>query len=92
VATAAGIVEFKLDYLPQLAAYAALGGAMFLALMVMAMGLRIFPLVASAIALAFEIVARDLGVLAQIVACTELFVVIGIYAAVMLGRAVRHAY
>jgi hypothetical protein len=92
VATAAGIVEPKLAYLPQLAAYAALGGAMFLALMVMAMGLRIFPLVASAIALAFEIVARDLGVLAQIVACAELFLVLGIYAAVMLGRAVRHAY
>ena len=92
VAVAAGIVEFKLDYLPQLASYLALGGAMFLALMVMAMGLRIFPLVASAIALAFAIVARDLGVLAQIVAYTELFLVMGIYAAVMLGRAVRHAY
>jgi hypothetical protein len=26
------------------------------------------------------------------VACTELLVVLGIYAAVMLGRAVRHAY
>jgi hypothetical protein len=48
--------------------------------------------VASAIALVFEIVARDFGVLAQIVACTELFVVLGIYAAVKLGRAVRHAY
>src|SRR5262249_54628949 len=92
VAVAAGIVEFKLDYLPQLASYLALGGAMFLALMVMAMGLRIFPLVASAIALAFAIVARDLGVLAQIVAYGELFLVMGIYAAVMLGRAVRHAY
>jgi hypothetical protein len=92
VAGAAGIVQLHLSYLPQLAAYGALGGAMFLALMLQAMGLRTFPLVASAVALAFEILARDLGVLAQIVACTELFVVLGIYAAVMLGRAVRHAY
>ena len=92
VASAAGIVTPHLSYLPQLAAYGALGGAMFLALMLQAMGLRTFPLVASAIALVFEILARDFGVLAQIVACTELFVVLGIYAAVMLGRAVRHAY
>ena len=92
VAAAAGIVQLHLSYLPQLAAYGALGGAMFLALMLQAMGLRTFPLVASAVALAFEILARDLGVLAQIVACTELLVVLGIYAAVMLGRAVRHAY
>ncbi len=92
VAAAAGIVQPHLAYLPQLAAYGALGGAMFLALMVQAMGLRTFPLIASAAALAFEIVARDFGVLAQIVACTELFLVIGVYAAVMLGRAVRHAY
>ena len=46
---------------------------MFLALMLQAMALRIFPLVAGAIALVFEILARDFGVLAQIVACTELF-------------------
>jgi hypothetical protein len=92
VASAVGIVHPHLSYLPQLAAYGALGGAMFLALMLQAMGLRMYPLVASAVALAFEILNRDLGVLAQIVACTGLFVVLGIYAAVMLGQAVRHAY
>jgi hypothetical protein len=91
-AAAAGIVKPHLAYLPQLAAYGALGGAMFLALLVQAMGLRAFPLIASAVALAFEIVARDLGVVAQIVACAELFLVLGVYATVMLGRAVRHAY
>ena len=59
---------------------------MFVALLLQAFGSRIFPLVAAAVALAFEVVARDLGVLAQLTACTELFVVLAIYAAVVLGR------
>ena len=73
-------------------AYLALAAAMFLALMLQALGSRIFPLVACAVALAFEIVCRDFGVLAQIVACPELLVVVGGYAAIVLGRTVRHAY
>ncbi len=92
IAGATGLVHPHLAYLPQLAAYMALAAAMFLALMLQAFGSRIFPLVACSAALAFEIVSRRLGVPAQIVACTELVVVLGGFAVVVLGRAVRHAY
>ncbi len=92
IADATGLVHFERAYLPQLAAYGALGAAMFLALTLQALGSRIFPLVACAAALAFEIVFRDLGVLGQIVACTWLLVVVGGFALVVLGRVVRHAY
>jgi hypothetical protein len=91
IANATGLVHFRAEYLPQLAAYGALGAAMFLALTLQALGSRIFPLVACGVALAFEIVGRDLGVTAQIVACTELLLV-GVFAVVVLGRVVRHAY
>jgi len=79
-------------YLPQLGAYLILAAAMFLALMLQAFGSRIFPLIAGGFALAFEIVFRDFGVLAQIVACAELLIVVGGYAAIVLARTVRHAY
>jgi hypothetical protein len=92
VADATGLIHWHSSYLPQLAAYLTLGAAMFLALMLQALGSRIFPLVACAAALCFEIVCRDLGVFAQIVACGELFIVVGGFAAIVLGRAVRHAY
>jgi hypothetical protein len=92
IADATGLVHFRPEYLPQLAAYGALGAAMFLALTLQALGSRIFPLVACGAALAFEIVGRDLGVTAQIVACTELLLVVGVFAVVVLGRVVRHAY
>ena len=55
-------------------AYLALGGAMFVALLLQAFGSRIFPLIACAVALAFEVVWRGLGVLGQLVACPELLV------------------
>jgi hypothetical protein len=77
--------------LPQIAAYLALGGAMFLALLLQAFGSRIFPLVACAAALAFEVAYRGLGVPAQLVACTELLIVLAGYAALVLGSAIRHA-
>ncbi len=77
--------------LPQVAAYIALGGAMFIALLLQAFGSRIFPLVACAVALAVEVACRGLGVPAQIVTCTELLLVLAGYAAFVLGRAVRHA-
>jgi hypothetical protein len=92
IAGATGLVHPHLAYLPQLAAYLALAAAMFLALTLQAFGYRIFPLAACSAALAFEIVCRHLGVFAQIVACTELVLVLGAFAVVMLGRAVRHAY
>jgi hypothetical protein len=64
---------------------------MFLALLLQAFGSRTFPLIACCVALAVEIVWRYLGVLGQVVACTGLLVVLAAYAALMLGRAVRHA-
>jgi hypothetical protein len=91
VVSAAGLAHPHRSDLPQLAAYLALAAAMFLALLLQAFGSRIFPLVAGAAALAFEIAARHLGVFAQTVACTELLVVVGGFALVVLGRAVRHA-
>jgi hypothetical protein len=92
IASKTGLLHPNLTFLPQLAAYGALGAAMFIALTLQALGSRIFPLVACAVALAFEISFHGLGVTAQIVACVELLVVVGGYALVVLGRAVRHAY
>jgi hypothetical protein len=91
IAGKTGLAHPKMAYLPQLATYGALGAAMFLALTLQAFGSRILPLVACAIAIAIELVFRDLGVRAQIIACTELLVVVGGFAVVMLGKAVRHA-
>ncbi|HTW01199.1 MAG TPA: hypothetical protein VMF87_12945 [Streptosporangiaceae bacterium] len=92
VAGKTGLATLHPGYLPQLGAYLILAAAMFLALMLQAFGSRIFPLLAGAFALAFEIVFRDFGVLAQIVACSELLIVVGGYAAIVLARTVRHAY
>ena len=78
--------------LPQITAYLLLGGAMFMALLLQAFGSRTFPLIACAAALALELACRGLGVSAQIVACTELLLVLAGYAGLVLGRAVRHAY
>ena len=91
IAGATGLVHPHLAYLPQLGAYLALAAAMFLALMLQALGSRIFPLVACAAALAIEIVFRHQGVPAQIAVCTELMLVLGIFAVVALGKSVRHA-
>jgi hypothetical protein len=91
VAGKTGLAKPELAYVPQLAAYLALAAAMFLALTLQAFGTRIFPLVACGFALAFEIVFRYFGVLAQLVACTELLVVVGGFAAIVLARTVRHA-
>lgn len=91
VATETRLIQPHWTALPQIAAYMALGCAMFLALLLQAFGSRIFPLVVCAVALAFEVAYRDLGVLGQIVTCTELLIVLAGYAALVLGRAVRHA-
>jgi hypothetical protein len=92
VATQAGLVHPRLEYLPQLVAYLILAAAMFLSLMLLAFGSRIFPLVAGACALAFQIACRDFGVLTQIVACTDLLLAVGGFAAIVLSRTARHAY
>jgi hypothetical protein len=92
VAAATGLAEPRWAYLPQLGAYLTLGVAIFVALLVQALGSRVVPLVACAAALAFEITYRDIGVLAQIEAASALLAVVAGYAAVELGRPARHAY
>ena len=91
IAARAGLVHSHQEILPQLAVYLALGGAMFMALLVQAFGERGFPLAASATALAVELAFHRFGVISQLVACVGLLAVLGGYAAVMLGQAVRHA-
>ena len=92
VAAQTGLVHPSLAYLPQLGAYLILAAAMFLSLMLLAFGSRIFPLVAGACALAFLIACRDFGVLTQVVAYTDLLLAVGGFAAIVLSRTARHAY
>ncbi len=92
VATAAHLLHPHGAIAPQIAAYLVLGGAMFVALLLQAFGSRIFPLIACAAALALEVLWHRLGVLGQLAACTELFVRLTGYAALELGKAVRHAF
>jgi ABC-type multidrug transport system fused ATPase/permease subunit len=92
VASATRLIHPHWAVVPEIAAYLALGGAMFLALLLQAFGSRTFPLIACVVTLAFELLWRDLGVLGQIVACTELLVVLAGYAVLMLGKAVLHAF
>ncbi|HYB87327.1 MAG TPA: hypothetical protein VEC76_10780 [Streptosporangiaceae bacterium] len=91
IAVGTGLVHPQPTALPQIVAYLLLGGALFLALLLQAFGSRAFPLVACTLALAFEISYRGLGVSAQIFGCAELLIVLAAYAALVLGRAVRHA-
>lgn len=92
VAVGAGLATAHWTELPQLASYAVLGAAMFLALAVQSFGLRAFIVAASSVALGFEIAFRDLGVPAQFAACGALLVAVGAYASVELGKVVRHGY
>jgi hypothetical protein len=77
--------------LPQVMAYMALGGSMFLALLLQAFGIRIFPLISCGVALAFEVACRSWGVSGQVVACSELLLAFIAYAALALGNPMRHA-
>jgi len=90
-ATATGLIQPHWAVLPQIATYLALGGAMFVALLLQAFGVRGLPLITCAGALVLEVLWRRLGVLGQIVACAELFIVLTGYAALTLGRVVHHA-
>ena len=80
-----------LTVLPQVAAYLAVGGAMFTALLLQAFGSRLVPLACCAVALAAEAACRGAGVAAQLVACTQLLIGLAGYAALVLGSATRHA-
>jgi hypothetical protein len=90
IASLANLVHLHAIALTQIAAYMALGGGMFLALLLQAFGSRTFPLIACAAALAVEVMLRGLGALGQLLTCGALMVVLAVYAAVVLGRAVRH--
>jgi len=92
IASLANLVHLDATVPPQIAAYMALGGGMFLALLLQAFGSRTVPLVACAAALAVEIATRGLGVWGQLMTCTGLLVVLAVYAGVLLGSPVRHAY
>jgi hypothetical protein len=90
-AAAAQLSHPGLGVLPQVAAYLAVGGAMFTALLLQAFGSRVVPLACCAVALAAEAVCRGGGVAAQLVACTQLLIGLAGYAALVLGSVTRHA-
>ncbi|HEY1619203.1 MAG TPA: hypothetical protein VGG25_16395 [Streptosporangiaceae bacterium] len=92
VTVSTGLVHPDGLLLPELIVYLALGGAMFVALALQALGVRAVPVVACAAALGFELLWRELGLLSQLLACGGLLLVLGGYAVVVLSRAVRHAF
>ncbi len=77
---------------PELVVYLALGSAMFIALALQALGVRAVPVVACAVALAFELTWHELGLIVQLAACVGLLVVLGAYALGVLAAAIRHAF
>ncbi len=91
VAAVSRLANPELAMLPQVVAYLALGGAMFTALLLQAFGSRAVPLAGCAMALAAEVACRGTGITAQLVACTQLFIGLTGYAAMVLGSATRHA-
>jgi hypothetical protein len=91
VAAGTRLAHPDLEVLPQVAAYLAVGGAMFTALLLQAFGSRVVPLACCAVALAAEAACRGAGVAAQLVACTLLLIGLAGYAALVLSSATRHA-
>ena len=91
VAAGTRLAHPDLGVLPQVAAYLAVGGAMFTALLLQAFGSRVVPLACCAVALAAEAACRGAGVAAQLVACTLLLTGLAGYAALALSSATRHA-
>jgi len=91
VAVGTRLAHPDLGVLPQVAAYLAVGGAMFTALLLQAFGSRVVPLACCAVALAAEAACRGAGVAAQLVACTLLLTGLAGYAALVLSSATRHA-
>jgi hypothetical protein len=91
VAAGTRLAHPDLEVLPQVAAYLAVGGAMFTALLLQAFGSRVVPLACCAVALAAEAACRGAGVAAQLVACTLLLIGLAGYAALVLSGPTRHA-
>jgi hypothetical protein len=90
-AAGTGLAHPGLGALPQVAAYLAVGGAMFTALLLQAFGSRVVPLACCATALAAEAACRSGGVTGQLVTCALLLAGLTGYAAVVLGGVARHA-
>ncbi len=90
IAARAGLILPGPAILPELAVYLALGGAMFIALLLQAFGDRGLPLAACTAALAVELVFRGAGAVSQLAACAGLLAVLGGYASVVLARPGRH--
>jgi polysaccharide biosynthesis protein PelF len=92
IAAATRVAAPGWNVIPQIVTYLALGGAMYVALVLQAFGIRGLPLLCCAAALALEVLWRRVGVVGQVVACSELFVVLTGYATLTLGRVGLHAY
>jgi hypothetical protein len=92
LAAATGLARPGRDDVPIMAAYLMLGTAMFLALLLQTMRLRAVPLLAAAASLAAELALRGEGMAVQVVTPAVLLVVLGCYAATVLGSAARHGY
>lgn len=90
VAVASHLVRLHWADMPQIIAYLALGGGMFVALLLQAFGARFFPVAACAFALALEIACRG-AMPAQVMTCLGLVVVLTAYAALVLANAIGHA-
>lgn len=91
IASAAHLVHPHWGVLAEAGAYLALGGALFLALLLQAFGNRVVPLIACGAALAFEVGWPGLGVVGQVAVYTALLIVLAGYAVPLLGTAIRHA-
>jgi hypothetical protein len=92
IAAATGLAHPHRADLPELVAYLMLGSAMFLALLLQTMRVRAVPLVVAAAGLAAELALRDKGMIVQVVTPAALLIVIGGFAVMSLGAAVRHGY
>jgi hypothetical protein len=90
VAAATGFAHPDWTDLPELVAYLMLGSAMFLALLLQTMRVRAVPLLIAAAGLAAELILRDKGMIVQVVTPAALLVLIGGFAVMSLGAAVRH--
>ena len=92
IAVMTGLIDLDRAVIVQVAAYLTLGTALFLALLLQSLRARAVPLIAGAAVLAAEVALHSRGVAVQVAGATVLLAVMGIYAAVKLGEAVRHAY
>jgi hypothetical protein len=92
VADKSGLLQYRGPYLAMLVAYLELGTAMFLALLLQAVGDRAVPLIACSVALAAEIIGRGYGRADELTVCASLYLVLAAYATWTQRSAVRYAY